>query len=89
MTRLQQFFGCWTSASRKAVKPVVEGMNGLLWYPVQYEGMESSENIMYMGAAPNQQAVPAIDYCYKDKGYKNFYLLGSDYVFPSDSKYDC
>ena len=80
--KVATIFGCWTSASRKAVKPVVEGMNGLLWYPVQYEGMESSENIMYMGAAPNQQAVPAIDYCYKDKGYKNFYLLGSDYVFP-------
>ena len=80
--KVATIFGCWTSASRKAVKPVVEGMNGLLWYPVQYEGMESSENIMYMGAAPNQQAVPAIDYCYNDKGYKNFYLLGSDYVFP-------
>lgn len=80
--KVATIFGCWTSASRKAVKPVVEGMNGLLWYPVQYEGMESSPNIMYMGAAPNQQAVPAIDYCYTDKGYKNFYLLGSDYVFP-------
>ncbi len=75
-------FGCWTSASRKAVKPVVEGMNGLLWYPVQYEGMESSHNIMYMGAAPNQQAVPAIEYCAEDMGYKTYYLLGSDYVFP-------
>ena len=53
--KVATIFGCWTSASRKAVKPVVEGMNGLLWYPVQYEGMESSENIMYMGAAPNQQ----------------------------------
>ncbi len=75
-------FGCWTSASRKAVKPVVEGNNALLWYPVQYEGMESSPNIMYMGAAPNQQAVPAIEYCAEDMGYKTFYLLGSDYVFP-------
>lgn len=75
-------FGCWTSASRKAVKPVVEGNNALLWYPVQYEGMESSPNIMYMGAAPNQQAVPAIEYCANDMGYKTYYLLGSDYVFP-------
>lgn len=75
-------FGCWTSASRKAVKPVVEGNNALLWYPVQYEGMESSPNIMYMGAAPNQQAVPAIEYLASEKGCKSFYLLGSDYVFP-------
>ncbi len=75
-------FGCWTSASRKAVKPVVEGNNALLWYPVQYEGMESSPNIMYMGAAPNQQVVPAIEYCAEDMGYTTYYLLGSDYVFP-------
>ena len=74
-------FGCWTSASRKAVKPVFEEMNGLLWYPVQYEGMESSPNIMYMGAAPNQQIVPAVQYL-ADNGYKKAFLLGSDYVFP-------
>ena len=56
-------FGCWTSSSRKSVKQVVEELYGLLWYPVQYEGMEASPNIMYMGASPNQQVVPAIDYC--------------------------
>ena len=74
-------FGCWTSASRKAVKPIVEDYNALLWYPVQYEGMESSPNIVYTGAAPNQQIVPAIDYLI-EQGYKKFFLLGSDYVFP-------
>lgn len=74
-------FGCWTSSSRKAVKPIVEDYDALLWYPVQYEGMESSPNIVYTGAAPNQQIVPAIEYLL-DKGYKNFFLLGSDYVFP-------
>ncbi|WP_040412751.1 urea ABC transporter substrate-binding protein [Desulfosporosinus sp. OT] len=74
-------FGCWTSASRKAVLPVFEENNGLLWYPVQYEGMEASPNIFYTGAAPNQQIVPAIDWLFKNKG-KKFFLLGSDYVFP-------
>lgn len=79
--KVATIFGCWTSDSRKAVKPVVEEDYGLLWYPVQYEGFEASPNIMYMGAAPNQQVVPAIDYCFKNFG-KRFYLLGSDYVFP-------
>ena len=74
-------FGCWTSASRKAVKPVVEDLFNLLWYPVQYEGMEASPNIMYMGASPNQQVVPAIDYCAQNYG-KRMFLIGSDYVFP-------
>lgn len=74
-------FGCWTSSSRKAVKSVFEDYSALLFYPVQYEGMESSSNIVYTGAAPNQQIVPAIDYLIK-KGYKKFFLLGSDYVFP-------
>lgn len=74
-------FGCWTSASRKAVMPVFEKYYGLLWYPVQYEGMEASPNIMYMGASPNQQVVPAVDYCAKNFG-KRMYLLGSDYIFP-------
>lgn len=74
-------FGCWTSSSRKAVKQIFEDYNNLLWYPVQYEGMESSSNIMYMGAAPNQQIVPAIEYL-AEQGYKKFFLLGSDYVFP-------
>lgn len=74
-------FGRWTSSSRKAVKPIVEDYDALLWYPVQYEGMEFSPNIVYTGAAPNQQIVPAIEYLL-DQGYKNFFLLGSDYVFP-------
>jgi len=74
-------FGCWTSSSRKAVKPIVEDYNALLWYPVQYEGMESSKNIVYTGAAPNQQIVPAIEYLI-EQGYTRFFLLGSDYVFP-------
>lgn len=74
-------FGCWTSSSRKAVKSIFEDYNSLLWYPVQYEGMESSGNIVYTGAAPNQQIVPAIEYLIK-QGYKKFFLLGSDYVFP-------
>ena len=74
-------FGCWTSASRKAVKPVFEELYGLLWYPIQYEGMEASPNIMYMGASPNQQVVPAVDYCAEMFG-KKMYLIGSDYIFP-------
>ncbi len=74
-------FGCWTSSSRKAVKQIFEDYDNLLWYPVQYEGMESSENIVYMGAAPNQQIVPAIEYLL-DQGYTRFFLIGSDYVFP-------
>jgi len=74
-------FGCWTSASRKAVLPVFEENNGLLWYPVQYEGMESSPNIFYTGAAPNQQIVPAVEWLLENRG-KKFFLLGSDYVFP-------
>ena len=79
--KVATIFGCWTSASRKAVLPVVEKYNGLLWYPVQYEGLEASPNIFYTGAAPNQQIVPAVSYLLK-KGYKKMYLLGSDYVFP-------
>lgn len=79
--KVTTIFGCWTSSSRKAVKPIVEDYGSLLWYPVQYEGMEASPNIVYTGAAPNQQIVPAIEYLI-DKGYKKFFLLGSDYVFP-------
>ncbi|MDR1686135.1 MAG: urea ABC transporter substrate-binding protein [Desulfovibrio sp.] len=75
-------FGCWTSVSRKSVLPVFEGENGLLFYPVQYEGEESSRNVIYTGAAPNQQAVPAVDYLIKDLGVKRFVLAGTDYVFP-------
>jgi urea transport system substrate-binding protein len=74
-------FGCWTSASRKNVKPVFESKNHMLWYPVQYEGQECSNNIFYTGAAPNQQIEPAVDWLLKNKG-KEFFLVGSDYVFP-------
>lgn len=74
-------FGCWTSASRKAVLPVFESLNGLLFYPVQYEGLEESPNIFYTGAEPSQQIVPAVDYLL-EQGNKKIYLLGSDYVFP-------
>ncbi|ARV59816.1 urea ABC transporter substrate-binding protein [Nostocales cyanobacterium HT-58-2] len=74
-------FGCWTSASRKNVKPVFESKDHMLWYPVQYEGQECSKNIFYTGAAPNQQIEPSIDWLLKNKG-KQFFLVGSDYVFP-------
>jgi urea transport system substrate-binding protein len=74
-------FGGWTSASRKAMLPVVEQNNGLLWYPVQYEGMEQSPNIFYTGATTNQQIVPAVDWILENQG-ENIFLLGSDYVFP-------
>jgi urea transport system substrate-binding protein len=74
-------FGCWTSASRKNVKPVFESKNHMLWYPVQYEGQECSKNIFYTGAAPNQQIEPSVDWLLKNKG-KQFFLVGSDYVFP-------
>lgn len=74
-------FGGWTSASRKAMLPVFEELNGLLWYPVQYEGLESSPNIFYTGATTNQQIVPSVDYLL-EQGKKTFFLLGSDYVFP-------
>lgn len=75
-------FGCWTSVSRKSVLPVIEELNGLLFYPVQYEGEESSKNVFYTGAAPNQQAVPAVDYLMKDIGVKRWVLAGTDYVYP-------
>jgi urea transport system substrate-binding protein len=74
-------FGGWTSSSRKAMLPVFESANSLLYYPVQYEGLESSKNIFYTGATTNQQIVPALDYL-KEKGIKSLYLVGSDYVFP-------
>jgi len=77
-------FGCWTSVSRKSVLPVFEELNGLLFYPVQYEGEELSKNVFYTGAAPNQQAIPAVEYLMsKDGGSaKRFVLLGTDYVYP-------
>ena len=74
-------FGCWTSASRKAVLPVFEEKQHMLWYPVQYEGQECSQNIFYTGAAPNQQIEPAVDWLLENKGTE-FFLVGSDYVFP-------
>ena len=74
-------FGCWTSASRKAVLPVFESKNHMLWYPVQYEGQECSKNVFYTGAAPNQQIEPAVDWLLENKG-QEFFLVGSDYVFP-------
>ena len=74
-------FGCWTSVSRKSVLPVFEELNGLLFYPVQYEGEESSKNIFYTGAAPNQQAIPAVDYL-MDQGVERWVLAGTDYVYP-------
>ena len=82
--KVDVIFGCWTSVSRKSVLPVVEEMNGLLFYPVQYEGEELSKNVFYTGAAPNQQAIPAVDYLMsKDGGAaKRWVLLGTDYVYP-------
>ena len=74
-------FGCWTSASRKAVRPVFEEKKHMLWYPVQYEGQECDQNIFYTGAAPNQQIEPAVEWLLENKG-KEFFLVGSDYVFP-------
>jgi len=77
-------FGCWTSVSRKSVLPVFEELNGLLFYPVQYEGEESSRNVFYTGAAPNQQAIPAVEYLMSPEGggVERFALLGTDYVYP-------
>ncbi|HEY9859027.1 MAG TPA: urea ABC transporter substrate-binding protein [Candidatus Obscuribacterales bacterium] len=79
--KVATIFGCWTSASRKAVLPVFEQKNHMLWYPVQYEGQECSKNIFYTGAAPNQQIEPSVDWLLENKG-KEFFLVGSDYVFP-------
>jgi urea transport system substrate-binding protein len=75
-------FGCWTSVSRKSVLPVFEELDGILFYPVQYEGEESSRNIFYTGAAPNQQAIPAVDYLMENEGVKRWVLAGTDYVYP-------
>jgi len=75
-------FGCWTSVSRKSVLPVYEELNGLLFYPVQYEGEESSKNVFYTGAAPNQQAIPAVDYLMNELEVKRWVLAGTDYVYP-------
>ena len=75
-------FGCWTSVSRKSCLPVFEEHNGLLFYPVQYEGEEQSLNVFYTAASPNQQLVPAAEYMKEEMGMEKFYLLGTDYVFP-------
>ena len=80
--KVATIFGCWTSVSRKSVLPVIEELNGLMFYPVQYEGEESSKNIFYTGAAPNQQAIPAVDYLMKDLEVKRWVLAGTDYVYP-------
>lgn len=80
--KVSVIFGCWTSVSRKSVLPVIEEMNGLLFYPVQYEGEESSKNVFYTGAAPNQQAIPAVDYLMNSEGVKRWVLEGTDYVYP-------
>lgn len=79
--KVSAIFGCWTSVSRKSVLPVIEELNGILFYPVQYEGEESSKNVFYTGAAPNQQAIPAVDYLLK-QGVKRWALVGTDYVYP-------
>jgi urea transport system substrate-binding protein len=82
--RVAAVFGCWTSVSRKSVLPVFEELNGLLFYPVQYEGEELSKNVFYTGAAPNQQAIPAVEYLMSEDGggAKRWFLLGTDYVYP-------
>ena len=84
VSRVDVTFGCWTSVSRKSVLPVFEELNGLLFYPVQYEGEEESRNIFYTGAAPNQQAIPAVEYLLGPDGgnAKRIALLGTDYVYP-------
>ncbi|WP_328717347.1 urea ABC transporter substrate-binding protein [Halomonas elongata] len=80
--KVDVIFGNWTSVSRKSVLPVVEELNGLLFYPVQYEGEESSENVFYTGAAPNQQAIPAVNYLHDQVGVERWVLAGTDYVYP-------
>ena len=80
--KVDVIFGCWTSVSRKSVLPVVEELNGLLFYPVQYEGEESSRNVIYTGAAPNQQAIPAVDYLMNEIEVERWVLAGTDYVYP-------
>lgn len=79
--KVSVIFGCWTSSGRKAVKSVVEKNNNLLMYPVQYEGLEGSPNIIYSGAAPNQQIIPSVAWCLRHLG-KKCYLVGSDYIYP-------
>lgn len=80
--KVSVIFGCWTSASRKTVLPIIEERNHLLFYPVQYEGLEQSPNIVYTGAAPNQQILPAVNWCFQQLNARKFFLVGSDYIFP-------
>lgn len=79
--RVDAIFGCWTSACRKSVKPIIEKHDSIFIYPLQYEGLEQSPNILYTGSAPNQQIIPAIKWAYENIG-KRFFLIGSDYIFP-------
>lgn len=80
--KVSAVFGCWTSVSRKSVLPVFEELNNILFYPVQYEGEESSRNVFYTGAAPNQQAIPAVDYLMQKEKVQRWVLAGTDYVYP-------
>ena len=80
--KVASVFGCWTSVSRKSVLPVFKELNSVLFYPVQYEGEESERNVFYTGAAPNQQAIPAVDYLMKEEQVKRWVLAGTDYVYP-------
>lgn len=80
--KVDVIFGSWTSVSRKSALPVLEELNGLMFYPVQYEGEESSKNVFYTGAAPNQQAIPAVDYLMNELGVERWVLAGTDYVYP-------
>ena len=80
--KVSAVFGCWTSVSRKSVLPVFEELDSILFYPVQYEGEESSKNVFYTGAAPNQQAIPAVDYLMNEIGVERWVLAGTDYVYP-------
>ncbi|TLU70834.1 urea ABC transporter substrate-binding protein [Lichenicoccus roseus] len=80
--KVSAVFGCWTSVSRKSVLPVFEELNGILFYPVQYEGQECSRNVFYTGAAPNQQAIPAVDYLMSEEKVQRWVLAGTDYVYP-------
>ncbi len=82
VSNVDVIFGAWTSVSRKSVLPVLEELNGLMFYPVQYEGEESSKNVIYTGAAPNQQAIPAVEYMMEELGVEKWALLGTDYVYP-------
>jgi len=80
--KVSAVFGCWTSVSRKSVLPVFKELNSVLFYPVQYEGEESERNVFYTGAAPNQQAIPAVDYLAKEEKVERWVLAGTDYVYP-------